>query len=64
MEDGVSGVSGVNARFYVELGNIPENVSVTALSQKMKALNALVTLLKQDHLVTEPRVQVSNFTLN
>ena len=59
MEDGVSGVSGVNARFHVEVGNIPENVSVTALNQKMKASNVLAILPKQDHVVTKTSVQVS-----
>ena len=61
MEHGVIGMSGVNAQFHVELGNIPENVSVTALHQRMKALIALVMLPKLDHLVTKPRVQVSKF---
>ena len=61
MEDGVVGVSGVNARFHVELGNIPEDVPVTNLPQNMKAPIVLVILPKQDQLVTKPRVQVSKF---
>ena len=61
MEDGVVGVSGANARLHVELGNIPEDVPVINLPQKMKAPIVLVILPKQDQLVTKPRVQVSKF---
>ena len=61
MEDGVVGVTGVNARLHVELGNILEDVPVINLPQKMKAAIVLVILPKQDQLVTKPRVQVSKF---
>ena len=61
MENGLVGVSGVNARFHVEVGNIPDNVHVTPLHQKLKAPIALVMILKQDHLVMKPRAQVSKF---
>ena len=52
MEDGVVGVSGVNARLHVELGNIPEDVPVTNLPQNMKVPIVLVILPKKDQLVT------------
>jgi len=57
MEDGVIGVSGVNARFHVEVGKIPEHVLVTTLHQNMVAPIALVTLPKQD-LVTKTLAQL------
>ena len=59
MEDGVSGVSGVNARLHAILGNIPDSVPVTNLPQHMEARNVLVIPLKQDQLVTKPHVQVT-----
>ena len=60
MEDGVIGVSGVNAWFHVEAGKKPENVFVTTLNQNMMANIALVMLRKQ-HRVTKTLVQVINF---
>ena len=57
MEDGVVGVSGVNARFHVEVEKKPENVAVTILNQKMEVSIALVILRKQD-LVTKTSAQV------
>jgi len=56
MEDGVIGVIGVNARFHVEVGKIPDHVCVTTLHQNMVEPIALVMLAKQD-LVTKTLVQ-------
>ena len=55
MEDGVIGVIGVNARFHVEVGKIPDHVCVTTLHQNMVEPIALVMLAKQD-LVTKTLV--------
>ena len=54
------GVSGVNARFHAEMGNIPENVPVTTLSQNMEAPIALVMQPKQE-LVPKALVQVCTY---
>merc|ERR1712136_165489 len=56
MEDGVSGVSGVNAQYHAEVGKTPEYVLVTTLYQNMVVPIALVMLAKQD-LVTKTLVQ-------
>jgi len=56
MEDGVIGVSGVNAWFHAEAGKKPENVFVTTLNQNMMAKIALAMLRKQ-HRVTKTLVQ-------
>jgi len=46
MEDGVIGVSGVNAQFHAEVGKIPEYVLVTTLHRNMVVPIALEMLAK------------------